>query len=538
MVKLVPFGLFIWFPVVFLLFKRLPKHRAVIASFLLGMLFLPEVRDPIINPEAPAAVPVPLVPLTKQNTICLSIILAALLFDGERLLAFRPRWFDVPMIIWCICPFLSSAANEPPPDGTNPYWDGFSQARAQTLAWGVPYFIGRVYFSEWGRFRELLVGVVIGGILYMPFVLFECRMSPQLHKHLYGFYQHDPSQSVKDGGFRPTVFMEHGLGVAMMMVAAGLIGFWMWWSKAFTQLRIRQDAPPIPVIAPIALIFVTVGLMHSSGALALGILGVLMLFVSRYLNARLAMFALLLLPPLYIFGRTLAGQEPVGWTSQRWHKIDDDEGGELDILKARALAKPMFSWGNWSSQDFIDLLTRLFNEDRASSYKFRLVNEDRLMEKSRMKPILGWAGWDRVLIFMDNYEGEDPPKVLLTVVDGMWIITLGNRGWVGLIAVYVAMLLPVVRFLILHPQRHWGDPVYAPAAAVAILLLLHMIDNLSNAMFNPCFVLLAGSLSGVVGTSVQANIRQEAPAAPARPPQRALANPRPGVLVRSRPAGR
>src|SRR5262249_40324862 len=140
MVRIVPFLMFAWFPVVLFLFARLPKHRAVLVAFIAGVLFLPGILDKKINADAPDPVPVPYVPLTKQNTICLAILVATFAYDRRRLMAFRPGWVDVPMLLWCLCPFLSSLANAAPPDGTSPAYDGFSQARAQTLTWGVPWF--------------------------------------------------------------------------------------------------------------------------------------------------------------------------------------------------------------------------------------------------------------------------------------------------------------------------------------------------------------------------------------------------------------
>jgi hypothetical protein len=37
----------------------------------------------------------------------------------------------------------------------------------------------------------------------------------------------------------------------------------------------------------------------------------------------------------------------------------------------------------------------------------------------------------------------------------------------------------------------------APAASLAVMLLLYMVDNLLNAMTNPMFMLVAGGIAGL-----------------------------------------
>ena len=66
----------------------------------------------------------------------------------------------------------------------------------------------------------------------MPLCLYEIRMSPQLHYLVYGFYPSFFGMSVRFGGYRPTVFLQHGLAVGMWMTSASLVGVWLWYSRA------------------------------------------------------------------------------------------------------------------------------------------------------------------------------------------------------------------------------------------------------------------------------------------------------------------
>jgi hypothetical protein len=114
---------------------------------------------------------------------------------------------DLPMAVWCVCPMFSSLAND------LGVYDGLSQSLEQTIVWGVPYWIGRAYFTDFKALRDLALGIVIGGLIYVPFCLVEMRFSPQWHTWSYGYFQHDFTQVFRFGGYRPVVFMEHGLAV-------------------------------------------------------------------------------------------------------------------------------------------------------------------------------------------------------------------------------------------------------------------------------------------------------------------------------------
>src|SRR5690606_24521888 len=153
-------------------------------------------------------------------------LIGVLLFDSSRLGRFRLSWIDLPMIMWCLVPMASSVTN-----GLGAY-DGASAVWSQSVMWGVPYLIGRLYFSDLEGLQVLAKAMVVGGLLYVPLCLLEIRMSPRLHIWVYGFHQHVWRQSHAFGGWRPTVFMQHGLAVGMWMTVVSLLAIWLWWSGA------------------------------------------------------------------------------------------------------------------------------------------------------------------------------------------------------------------------------------------------------------------------------------------------------------------
>src|SRR5947207_12896223 len=100
-----------WFGVVLVLFWRFPHHRALLMGVILGSLFLPEMHLSPINERAPYPTVFIVLKLTKHNVTNCAALLAALVLDFRRLMAFRPRWFDLPMLVVCLCPFLSDFQN-------------------------------------------------------------------------------------------------------------------------------------------------------------------------------------------------------------------------------------------------------------------------------------------------------------------------------------------------------------------------------------------------------------------------------------------
>ena len=81
-----------WIPVVLVVFMLLPARRAMVVSAIAGWLLLPPLGIGL------AGVP----DYTKTGAAILSILLATIIFEPVRLFAFRPRWFDLPMVVFCL----------------------------------------------------------------------------------------------------------------------------------------------------------------------------------------------------------------------------------------------------------------------------------------------------------------------------------------------------------------------------------------------------------------------------------------------------
>ena len=409
------------------IFAFLSPRRAVIAAFIVAWLFLPVYTYKISG----------LPNLTKVTITCIGVMLGVLLYDTQRLFSLKFHWLDIPMLLWCFSPFASSLSN-----GLGAY-DGFSESLSSSITWGLPYLIGRMYFNTLEGLRELAIGILIGGLIYVPLCLYEIRMSPQLHYTIYGFHQHNFGQHKRYGGFRPMVFMQHGLAVGLWMATGCVMGIGLRITGVLKRLWIFSTD------ILICLLLVTTVLCKSLYSLVLLFLGVFVLCGLKWFRSSALIVGLLIVPPIYITVR---------------------------------------STGLWSGTEVVQFIERYVNADRARSLQFRLDNEELLKQKALQRPIFGWGGWERSKVYNDRGK-------IISTTDSLWIIALGQNGMFGLGCITLALLLPVVSLWRIYPPKLWGYSAIAPAACLAVVITLYMLDNLLNNMKNPLFLLAVGGLT-------------------------------------------
>src|SRR5207248_1701790 len=147
----------------------------------------------------------------------------------------------------------------------------------------------------------------------------------------------------------------------------------------------------------------------------------------------------------------------------------------------------------WSGKRLVDLAS-IVSKDRANSLGFRMKTENALAAKALQQAWLGWGGWSRSHVY-DEY-GRD-----MTLVDGLWIILLGEYGIVGLAAFTTMVLGAALLFWMRVPTRAWLDPAVAGAAAICVIVTLYMIDALFNATFNPVASLAVGGVASITSAA-------------------------------------
>jgi len=440
MTILIPITLFGWIPFVLMFFSLFPPRRAVIAAFISAWLFLPM-----------AGFSVPGLPdYTKRTATSLAVLLGITIFHSNLLLALRPRWFDLPIVVYCcLCPIASSLSNN------LGLYDGCAAALVSSVTWGLPYLIGRVCFTHLEHLRELAVGIVVGGLVCIPFCWWEMRMSPQLHLTLYGF----TSGGYADlyyGAHRPKLFLSCALELGLWMTATATTGFWLWASGSVKQLNGYPSGQLMFVL------IVTTILCRATGAVMILMVGLSLWFLLKWSGSRLPAIGLILVPILYMTTRAS---------------------------------------GIWTGEQAVEVIRTLVNDRRADSLEFRMNNENLLAKHALERPWFGWGGWGR------NFVVDRSGK--LTVIDGMWIFALGTTGVVGLISYESALLLPMVLLVRHYPVRTWRTPTLAPTAALATLATLYTIDGIANAFVNPIYFLALGGVTGTLGVMARPRISSQ-----------------------------
>ena len=326
------------------LFALLPARQAAATAVIGGWLLLPPIKLDISG----------LPDFSKNMAATVGMMLGTLLFAPHRLLNFRPRWYDLPMALWCLCGILTSLQN-----GLGLY-DGLSDALGQTILWGLPYLLGRLYFGDAEDLRYFVVAMVVAGLCYVPPCLWEARMSPQLLDRIYGI---SGWSGLRLGGYRPQVFFATGLECGLWMTAASLAAWWMWRCGALQRIG---QVPFGPVLMPILL--VTTALCRSAGALGLLMIGGTVLWLATRFRMRLLMALLILVAPLYI------------------------------SLRAKNM---------WSGQQAVDVAAAVFGPDRAQSLEYRFRCEKLIIAHALEQPIFGWGGWMRNMAY---FGGRKDPR--------------------------------------------------------------------------------------------------------------------------------
>jgi O-antigen ligase len=254
--------------------------------------------------------------------------------------------------------------------------------------------------------------------------------------------------------------MGTGLTVGVFMTAASLAGVWLWYTGALQKLAGYSSGMLTSVLVVVTL------MCKNMGALALLLFGVVTLFSIPILRRSLLVYLLILSPIAYVGVRTT---------------------------------------GVWSAESMVEMAS-MIHKQRGASLADRLRNDSMLAEKALKRPAFGWGGWGRSRIYRE--DGKD-----ITITDGLWIMTLGDMGLVGLAALLAVLLAPAAAFERRFPARYWTDPRIAPAAVAATLVILYMIDNLFNSMFNPLYVMAAAGLVSLVAAQRPVRARRAVTAA-------------------------
>ena len=429
---------FLWPLAAVYIYRLKPIQYATIWVVLGGFMLLP-VRTQIDLPFVPA--------LGKDTIPALSAFFAMWYIKKTKLVVFgKDGTVKILLLMLMIGPFFTALFNSSPLNfngyyvhGLSPY-DGMSLMMNQSMLI-LPLLMGRQFFRTYES-QLLLFKLLVGaGLIYSIPVLYEVRMSPQLHSMLYGYFPHSFAQQWRDGGFRPVVFMGHGLWVAFFSAIVLIAAAALWEIK----VKVRNISA---MLTHYYFLFLLV-LCKSSASLIYGVFSVLMLKLT---------------------------------SSHTQHKA-------AILLVCLALLYPVLSTSKLFPHQQILNVAESISPDRAQSLEFRFDNEDQLLAHARKHMVFGWGGWGRNRV-RDEETGAD-----VSVTDGRWIIKLGVYGAVGFIAEFG--LLALIVFRAMQASKYVTDKKEKTIlSAHALMVGITMIDQLPNATLAPWLWLLAGILLG------------------------------------------
>lgn len=431
-------ALLLYVPIAVLLFQTMDRVRATAIALLGGTLFLPE-RIEFDLPAIP--------PLDKHSISCLMVFIMLKVGRKDQVPG-RGSWFVPLMIVIAAVGAIGTTMtnrdtlvlSEVVVKQGLTSRDLISMLSRSLLFMVLPFWIGKTVFNTRANVTQLLKITTWFGVVYALLMLVEIRLSPQLNVWVYGFRQHSWSQFLRGDGYRPIVFLEHGLATTLYCVTSIFC--------AVTLGKAKQFLGSIPPYLVAGFLFIVLALSNSLGALIFGVVVTPILWVGHprllSLVASMMAFFVLLVPFLRLF----------------------------ELL-------PVSDLVHWIAR---------YDADRAQSLGFRFDMEEILIRKAADRLWFGFGGFDRSRIFND--EGED-----LVVTDSAWIILLGRQGVLGFLLLFLLLLVPIWAAR-KHIARVPDPSERALFSGVVIIVAVNTFDLLLNGLFTYLPLLFAGALFG------------------------------------------
>lgn len=415
-------------------YRKFRDPRVYLLTNILGAwLFLPQT-----------SIELPLLPdLTKYSVFSISAWISTRLFARRVIAKIKIRRWDWPILVYCTTPIFTSLENN------LGLWDGVSASINTYLIWGVPYFLGRQYFQTIDDLKLILKGIVVAAMVYLPFMWFEVLMSPSLHQNIYGSNQSSMVQHIRYGGWRPKVFMQHGLMVALFLSISVLSIF---------ALRISENKNKIikirtSVIEKILMITTIIACKSGNGFIIMA-LAMLARLLTKTGMVKILLLSLVLIIPSYLAARVS---------------------------------------GYWDGLELINQVKSISGDaQRAGSLGARIKQENLFLIRAEEKWLFGWGGWGRAFP-IDEYGVR-----LTRGVDSFWIIVYSQNGIIALVSLFWMFLAtPYIVATRLHKMsldKKESSFLYM----ASFVPVFFMLDSLANAMFTPVFILVTSSLTTVV----------------------------------------
>jgi len=425
-------------PAMFALVNSQPRARAVAVGVVFAALFFPEgvVFSLPVKPDLDKHKLVPLLlligllvsrqpkdvaPKTNHLALC-----AGILFVGS-IGSVLNNMYPIPIGAGMALPALNLT-------------NVLTKFLEVTFYYIVPFQLGRIAFATPENIATLLRWIAIFGVLYTPFMITEMVAGPEMNVWVYGYHQHDPAQAMRDGGFRPMVFMAHGLAVSLF-IATGIF-------SSVILGQIGQKILGLPAYLVAVYLGIVLSLCNSTGALIYGVL----------------------VPPLLLFASPRLISKLASWIGILIVSIP--------LLRAVEIIRI------WDIIRFVEK----FSPARAQSLAFRFSSEEMFLEKWTHQPWFGYGGNARGFVYDEFGRG-------LTIPDSTWILLISEYGLFGFAGFFFLLLGPVwfARKVIVQAQDKQFQILFS---GMVMILLIITFELTINGLFTIFPLLFAGAVLG------------------------------------------
>jgi hypothetical protein len=423
-----------------LLFRFIAPRHAVGVTLFAGWILLPVGNFPAGSATAifpywitGTAVPSDML-LTKMWWPPVVALTGVLLKDRDSLMRFRATWLDLPIALWCLWPIVQWAFVQ------NPDPQPWIASLYLLAGWGTPWLLGRIYFGGSEGGRNLLVFLVAGLTVIAPIALIEGILGPQVYGWLYEAHPFRFDGQERYLGFRPLAFFEDGNQYGIWVAATALAAVWLWRSAA-----LKRYAPWSGLVAALGLVVAIAS--QSVGAICLLWAGLLFYWTIGFRLTRGILIATTL---LILAGAALyvSGKVPLR------HIAENTAIGRRIVDLARSSGRGSFTW--------------------------RIARDQSALNLIRESPIVGTGQWD-----WWRKNGERPW--------GLWLLFLGQFGFIGFLMVSSALFMPVLNIFTGKRSLQWAQ-VSVPLAAIVSM-------TVGDALFNSFFFYPAIVASAALCTS-------------------------------------
>ena len=441
-------------PLTFYLFKRYPAHKAGLYVFLGSLLFLPEL----------AFMKLPLFPELEKHRIPALSSLAAIFFLAPTVWNRRVEWWWYLLALLGFAEGVGTYLTNPESyyypirvvQGLN-FKDGMYVSISALTASVLTAWLGLKLFRG-ERDLKLWVTTLVGcGLLYAGFILIELRFSPQVHRWTYGYHPHESfGQAFRFGGYRPQMYMAHGLALSLFMLGTAVC--------AVLLARYKQR------------------IWKLSGSQAAWILTIIVVLCK---SSGVWFYALFTLPLV------------------RWASPKTIMRVALVVLFLAVAYPWLRATGRVPVEEILDYANR-FNADRSASLKFRFDNETLLVEHALKKVWFGWSSsYGRNRVYDD--WGYD-----ISTTDGGWIIAFGSGGMLGLFEYFGFAVFPILTIWRRMPRIR-DVKQRTMLAALTLYVAVCWFDVIPNGSFNRLPHFMGAALCAISGSLVRERLKKPAP---------------------------